>query len=149
MQLSQRVVILPSNYRNTVPRPSSVLTHLCPWALCISWEWESSFIWSSRKGVGLGARMGLFWRVFGALQDPGQSNTPLSADIYFIIFKARVHPNITAKNKHVKTSQKNNIWKEGLVALWLIGYKPELPLNLRDYRIFTLTSHHNEHWATF
>ena len=145
-QLSPRGVILPLNYRNTVPGPSSVLTHVSPWALHISWEWESLFIWSSRKGVGLGARMGLFWRVFRALQDLGQSNTSLSTDIYFIIFKAIVHPNLAAKKSMWK--QKNNIWKY-LIALWFIRDKPKLPLKLRDYWILALRSHHNQQWATF
>ena len=147
-QLSPRGVILPLNYRNTVPGPGSVLIHVSPWALCISWEWQWLFIWSSRKGVGLGARMGLFWRMLIALQDLGQSNTFLSTDIYFIIFKVTVHPNLAAKKKHVKTSQKNNIWKY-LIALWFTEDKPKLPLKLRDYWILVLRSHHNQRWATF
>ena len=110
-QLSPRGVILPLNYRNTVPGPSSVLIHSSPWALYISWESQLLFIWSSRKG--LGARMGLFWRVFRALQDRGQSNTFLSTDIYFIIFKLTVHPNLAAKKsmwKHYRKIISEKIW---------------------------------------
>lgn len=74
VKLSPGEIIPPWNYRHRLPGPSSVLTCRCPRVLCISWGWESPSLCSSRKGVCWKARMGLFWRVFGALQNLGQSN---------------------------------------------------------------------------
>ena len=143
-QLSPRGVILPLNYRNTVPGPSSVFIYASPWALCISWEWQSLFFWSSRKGVGLGARMGLFWRVFRTLQDLGQSNTFLSTDIYFIIFKFRVHSNLAAKKsmwKHHRKIISENIWLPcdsygiSLWDLWILNSTLQKNSNISAWKI--------------
>lgn len=112
VKLSPWEIIPPWSYRHRLPGPSSVLTCRCPRALMHFIRMRATSPCSSRKGVCWKARMGLFWRVFGALQNLGQSNPSC---ICFLIFflRVKIQPVLTAKQsmwKHHRKMVFEKVW---------------------------------------